>query len=478
MLASNLEAFLVGGYLRDSLLGRTTHDIDIVVRGDAEETGKALASHLDGTLVVLGKDERVARVALQPEGSSDIPWQIDLTSTKGDILDDLERRDLTIDAMAVPLSALGQDGYAPEVIDLFSGLEDLEKSVIRAVRDDAFRRDPARLLRALRIAAELNFSLEPETQSLIKRDATLLTQVAAERARVDLCSILATDHSYRWLRLMDELGLMSILLPGLDEARGVSQPKEHHWDVYDHSVETVGVLDQMLSDSITDGDEFIASLSWVGEYSSHLVGESREASGRRAVVKLAGLLHDVGKPRMKTIEDSGRIRFFGHPEVGAEMTEDILRRLRFTRRETKLARDIVLHHLRPGLMSNKGHLPTDKAIYRYFRDTGDAAVDTVLVNLADYRAARGPLLDGEEWRSYSEQCRHILYTGLYKEREQYQKPLVTGHDLMEEFELSPGPLIGRLLEEVKEASAIGEVSTKEEALELVGKNLGWNHARR
>ncbi|MFQ5934025.1 MAG: HD domain-containing protein, partial [Dehalococcoidia bacterium] len=354
------EAYLVGGYIRDSILGRSTRDIDIAVEGSAEELGRNLADFLGGSLVLLGKEDQVARAVL-PQGD-DVPWQMDLTPISSDILGNLGARDFTIDALALRL-----DDSIGKVIDPFGGLKDLGDRVVRAVGPDVFRKDPIRSMRAVRLAAELNFFIHPDTQLLIRGDAQLLSGEAPERVRVELCAALATDLGYQPLRQMEDLGLLQLLIPELEEGRGIGQPKEHRWDVYDHSLETVGALEQLLNDKTEEKDEFIAALTWTDEYSKHFRDAYPGATPRGALMKLAALLHDVGKPRTKSVESSGRIRFYGHSQVGAEMTRRIMRRLRFSGRETKHVETIVLHHLRPGLMSSPGELPTAKAIYRYFR---------------------------------------------------------------------------------------------------------------
>lgn len=465
------EAYLVGGFLRDTLLGRSTRDIDLAVTGPFEALAKTIADSLGGSLVILGKEERAARVVLPPGDETGDTWQVDITPFSGDIASDLARRDFTIDALAVSLHEAATESRLSNIIDLFDGLEDLRNKTVRAVGPEVFRSDPVRMMRAVRLSAELGFSIASDTQTLIRRDVKLLREVAPERIRTELCVTLATDRAYQSLRLMETLGLLQALIPELDEGKGVGQPKEHFWEVYDHSLETVRAVEQILGETTEEPDEFIASLSWVDEYLEHLNKELRGSCSRRSLVKLAGLLHDVAKPRTKSIQPNGRMRFFGHSEVGAEMVGSIMRRLRFGARETNHVETVVLHHLRPGLMNSPGELPTLRAIYKYFRDTEQAAVDTVLVNLADYRAARGPLLTWDEWKCCTDICRHILSKGL-EQKAPPPEPLVTGHDLMRVLQISEGPLVGKLLEEVKEALAAGEINTREQALELAGKSVG------
>ena len=469
------ETYLVGGFLRDTLLGRSTRDIDLAVTGPFESLAKAIADSLGGSLVVLGKEERVARVVLPTNDTC----QIDITAITDRIASDLARRDFTIDALAVSFDYAADASHISIVIDPFGGVNDLKKGVVRSVGPEVFRNDPVRMMRAVRLSAELGFSIDEDARTLIRRDSQLLKRVSAERIRTELCAILATDRTYQSLKLMEDLGLLQLVVPELDEGKGVEQPKEHFWEVYDHSLETVRAVEQILGETTEEPDDFIASLSWIDEYLDHLDEALRGFCSRRGLAKLAGLLHDVAKPRTKTIQPNGRMRFFGHPEVGAEMVGPIMRRLRFGTQETRHVETIVLHHLRPGLMNSPGEPPTNRATYKYFRDAGRAAVDTVLVNLADYRAARGPMLTWEEWDRYTENCRRILSKG-FEQKAPRPEPLVTGHDLINELQISEGPLVGRLLEEVREALAAGEINTREQALELAGKSAeasqaGSNH---
>ena len=465
------EAYLVGGSVRDGILGRPIRDLDMVIRGPVAQVAKSLADSHNGTLVVLDRERQMIRVVFPTKTGSLGPTQVDLAPLTTEIEENLRSRDFTIDAMAVRLDGPTNHELA-EIIDPWGGLADLEARVIRAVSPSAFLEDPARLVRAVRLAAELDFAIEAETQALMDRDSGLASGVAPERTRADLYPILAVPGSYRWLRLMEQLGVLRELFPELEEGRGVGQPREHFWDVYDHNLETVRALDQLLDQGRGSEDEFLSSAQWVGRFAEHFDMDFPSGCPRKSMVKLAGLLHDVAKPRSKTVEASGRIRFFGHHLLGSEMAGAVLKRLRFSRQETRLVEAVVRYHLRPGQMSADGELPTPRAVYRFFRDAGEYAIDTVIVNLADYWAARGSLLEREEWDEYSNLCRYILDTGLFKPEAVQVRPLVNGHELMAEFHLSPGPMVGKLLDEIDEARGAGEIATKEEALELAATVLG------
>jgi poly(A) polymerase len=198
--------------------------------------------------------------------------------------------------------------------------------------------------------------------------------------------------------------------------------------------------------------------------------EVSSGSNHKVLLKLGGLLHDIAKPMTKSIDDTGRARFLGHTKQGAAMTVGILERLRFSNRETRLVESLVYHHLRPAQMADND-LPTQRAIYRYFRDTGEAGIDILILALADYLASRGPLASMEEWRNHCRLANYILAEHEQQQAKILPVKLIDGDDIMEKFDLPPGPLVGRLLAVVNEAHASGEVDTREEALALVKREL-------
>jgi poly(A) polymerase len=183
------------------------------------------------------------------------------------------------------------------------------------------------------------------------------------------------------------------------------------------------------------------------------------------MLKLAALFHDIAKPQTKTIED-GRARFLGHPEEGAVMTAAIMERLRFSNREIQLVALLVKYHLRPTQMSHEG-MPTSRAIYRYFRDTGEAGIDLLFLCLADHLAARAASLDMTQWQEHTRMTEYVLDRHFEEEILSSPPKILNGHDIMKTFSLSPGPKIGELLEALREAQAAGEVTDKEQAVEYI-----------
>lgn len=467
-----IEPYLVGGYVRDTFIGRPSHDIDLTVGVNAPVIAREMADALQGTFVLLDEVHQVARVVVPMSGER---WNVDLATLRGTIEEDLAKRDFTIDAIAVRMTALQPGPNPVDSIDPLNGVPDIEQKLIRAASDTIFQDDPARLLRAFRLAAELGFSIAPETEALVQRDALLVPLISGERVHDELGRILETDRTGPVLRHLDRLGLLGLLVPELMASKGVTQPPEHYWDVFDHSIETVIAAERLWADLVAGGVPW-APFKFAEAVKAHL-GEAVGGGGltRKGLLKLAALLHDIAKPETRTVEPTGRIRFLGHAQRGARMAESILDRFRFSSREKKLVTGIIEHHLRPGYLSNAPEPPTHRAIYRYFRDTADAAIAVLFLSLADHLATRGPAFNEKAWRTHLEVTEYMLGQWLAREKTVSPPKLVNGHRLMKEFGLEPGPRIGHLLESVREAQAAGEIETEAEALDFVRKELRTNH---
>jgi poly(A) polymerase len=202
----------------------------------------------------------------------------------------------------------------------------------------------------------------------------------------------------------------------------------------------------------------------------HFQEEVSQGHTRVALLKLAALLHDIAKPETRTIEDNGRMRFFGHARVGALRAAAVARRLRFGGAEVRQVEAMVREHLRPLQIAQDGP-PSRRALYRYFRDTGEAGIDVLFLSLADHLATVGPRLDWDDWRAHLGVVSFILAQRFQEEVLTAPPRLVTGHDLIDALGLAPGPLVGRLLAAVQEAQAAGEVATREQALTLARQEL-------
>ncbi len=471
-----IESYVVGGLLRDSIIGKETSDIDIAVSADPLEITSDVASLLDGKPVLMDKLNRVGRIVLKNEESPiGIQYIIDITSVEGDIKENLSRRDFTLNAMAVDLSQFDRNPPSIYLLDPYGGFNDLDKCVIRVISDTAFKSDPVRLLRAVRLAAELDFKIDEYTETMIREYSSLISGVVGEKVRDELIKILAVPGSGKLLAYLDELCLLTAIFPEIEQAKGVIQPKEHFWDVFEHSLQTVVAVDLLIREGNLEytSDKVLTAVPWSDELAQYFNREVSGGSTRKSLLKLAAVLHDIAKPQTKTFNSGGRMRFLGHAKDGADMVTDILERLRFSTKEVKHVEMLVKYHLRPTQMS-QDEMPTTKAIYRYFRDTGETGIDVLFLSLADHLATRGPRLSLQNWEEHTKLVDYILSQRSEQENAVRSPKLVDGHDLINIFNMKQGREIGKILEAVREAQAAGELTTRKEALSFVEKMIPFH----
>jgi len=470
-----VQVWPVGGAVRDMLLCRSTHDWDFAVERDAMGLARAVADALGGDYFPLDVERDTGRVVLT--GADGARLELDFAALRGVGLEaDLLARDFTVNALALD--------EAGALVDPTGGQSDLAARRIRATSERVFRDDPVRLLRAARIEAELGFEIEPQTAAWVRRDASLLALPAAERVRDEFACVLAMQGAVVHLQRLDEYGLLPHVVPELELLKGVTQSPPHRFDVWRHTLMTVDTLEgvvvtvrgqevgrHVLADAppAAWGDVARVLGQFAGSVTAHLAVETNGGRNRALLLKMAALLHDVGKPETWSQDEDGRIHFYNHEPVGARMAAARLRALRFGRDEVKRVRVVVEGHLRPAQLA-RAEKVTRRAVYRYFRATGDAGVEVALLSLADRLATWGPHLQEHRWARHLEVA-EILLTHYFERYEETvaPPPLVTGRDLMAELGLEPGPEIGRLLEALREAQAAGEVRTWEEALALAGR---------
>ena len=464
------DAYLVGGSVRDWLLSaKPGQDIDIAVSGDPEAIAREIAGRFGGTVVPLSPAHGIVRVAVPADdGAEDGPWNIDVDGFTGTIEADLARRDFSVNAMAVPLAGWPS---SDSLIDMFGGRADLATKTIRALGPTVFQDDPGRLMRTVRLAAQLKFRVEPGTSKLIAADAGLLASVSPERIREEFLTILSLDGAKGQIEVLDHFGLFEQVIPELQTAKGVDQPNMHYWDVWGHTMQTVEA-----AELITKGHQnspIYSCVPWTPDSKAHFEQHATDGHTRGTLLKLAALFHDIAKPQTKSQDETGRTRFFGHSEQGAEIAIQRLTHLRISSKGIEMVAKMVEQHLRPAGMRDGDDWPTNRAIHRYFRDVGDVAIDTLYLSLADYLGAKGPDVVHEEWRNHAKMVGHILHIGTSEPVSPTTTRLITGNDLMTHFDLQPGPEIGAVLGRVEEARSAGEIETKEQALEMAANALRY-----
>ncbi len=453
------ELYLVGGAVRDPLLGRKPKDVDLVCPR-ARLWAERLAAARDAALVSFDKDPRAACYRLvNRDDPKDV---IDLSVLRGaGIEDDLALRDFTVNAMAVRMHAGGALG---ELVDPTGGRQDLETGVVRMVAPSAFAEDPLRMVRAFRLAGELGFVVAPETLSAVGRQARLLRGTAGERVRDELMRILGLDHSLPLLRSMDRSALLEVLLPEVRDMKGCTQNPFHHLDVWEHSL---AVLEH--AETIMDRPE-----DFFGPVADR-VKDVLAASGRGPLLKLAALLHDVGKPLVRAVDsESGRITFYGHDGVGAQMAEAVSERLRMSGKERGILIRLVAEHMH--VLDLSGPEVKRSTRMRWFRSMGDGVLPALILGMADRMAALGPDASEEARDAHLRWSREAAVEVLQRIRKGPERPpLVTGKDLLD-LGLSQGPRVGEVLRAIQEAQDDGRVQGRGDALalaeELVGSDVG------
>ena len=462
----SVPCYLVGGFLRDQLLGRTPTylNVDLTIPHDATQTAQSLAGQLGGAFVPLDEQTDSARVVVTHDG---LRMELDLGKFRGPSLEeDLRRRDFTVNAMAIALSDWLRDPHRPHpLIDPCQGSVALSRKHLIPCFPETFTDDPLRILRAFRFVAQLEFVMETSMEPLMAQASAELVRVSGERIRDELLAICETDRAAPAIHGLNRLGALDVIIPELEAGRGVEQGDFHHLDVLGHQLETVVQTDRFLADFA----EFSAPLR--EPLAAYCAEQLVERRSRKGLIKLAGLLHDVGKPARRTVETDGEIWFIGHEETGAQMVEAITTRLRLSNREATMVYQLVRHHLRPGFLSREPQL-TRRAIYRFFKELEENGPGCLLTWWADRMATRGPKSRLDQLDQQRGRLEELLHAYFFKADEVVKPPrLMSGNDLMRAFRLHPGPLIGELLEAIEEAQAEGRIRTADEALALAREQL-------
>ncbi|MBN1201412.1 MAG: HD domain-containing protein [Anaerolineae bacterium] len=473
--ADDEDVYIVGGAVRDAYLHRPLHDLDLATSGDGRPLARRIANAFDGAYYPLDAERGVGRALIRWE---DAQLTVDTARFRGpDLLTDLQKRDFTLNAMAVRLI-----GDLQAVIDPLGGLADLDARRLRRCGEDSIASDPVRALRAVRTSAAYGLLIDPATRQDIKTHAPRLASASPERVRDEFFHILDGKRPATALETLNRLGLLAPVVPETTAMQDAQQGPPHQFDVWRHTLVTVERLDALLRVFSQQRDDDLTANLQLGviafslqhlqaHLQAHLAQHWPNNRTHRALLVLAALLHDAGKPATRSVDDEGRVHFYQHEHVGAELAEQRAAALRLSNDETARLLTIVQHHMRPHWLSTRATLSA-RASYRFWRDTGPAGVDVCLLSMADYLATFGIMLDQTAWIAYLEMQQTLLNRYFLEyETAIAPPPLITGRDLLQHFQLEPEPLIGTILESVREAQVTGDVSTREEALDWVQRFL-------
>ena len=456
------KLYLVGGFLRDLYIGRLKkdYDLDFATEKNAIKIARFFANKLKCGFVVLDKVHGTARVVYQDKNAR---HTIDFSDFRAKTLkEDLYKRDFTINTIALSLDKIKELGdFKKSVIDYFHAFTDIDNKKIKIINKDSFDDDPLRILRAFSLSAVLGFAINKPTLDLIRKKRDLLKTTPGERINEELFKILSISNSTEIFKNMDRLKVLEVFIPQIKVMYGVRQGPYHHLNVWRHSLETLRQL-ELHTKQLPQEDRITA----------YLVELITASHSRFQLIKLAALLHDIGKPESMFIED-GKTKFHGHERIALKIIEAISKRIRLSTKETELINKIVLWHLRPGYLADSQTL-TNRARFRFFRDTQNEAISVLLVSLADQRATRGPKTFSTNRRRHERVVSELIKEYFLKSEEEKPPRLITGHDLIKNFGLKPSPLIGKTLAEIEEAQAVGLIRNKCHALERAERFIKKN----
>ena len=453
--------YIVGGTVRDYLLEKSSHDLDISVATDPYRCADILVQEFgEGTIVPLARGaEAAVRVVCQRE-------QVDLSSFRGGVAvieDDLQLRDFTVNAMAIDFAALyGKNEIL--LIDPTHGKKDLQRQVVQHL-PRAFVDDPVRLLRGYRLCAVFGFELSADTRKEVARQAARILDVAAERVCYEMQHIFLSNRTAVTLAMMAEDGLLAYLLPELYEADGVEQPEFHHLDVLGHSFLALAMMEKIIESPKTyypeQGDLFLGYLN-----------NPNVVRG----LKWAALMHDVGKPETRDVREDkgGRVTFYGHDEVGKRIFKTYAKKSKWSHADSELVGDLIAMHMHPFHLCNvqRDETLSARAALKLSQRAGDNLAGLFLLAMADSLASEGEKKPEEMENELAE-----LFNVVQKIYEEAIEPvvkgpkLISGHDLIKIFGLTPGPGFALIMSELELARVEGQVANRSEALVWVKQFL-------
>ena len=428
---TQINAFLVGGCVRDLMLNPLAEsiDVDIMVEGDGIDFAEKLAKRIDVPKIVPFKKFATAKIPFKE-------YEIEVASARlekydeysrspsevvmSNIEDDLLRRDFTINAMAV---SLNKENFG-EFFDPFNGMEDLSNKILRTPLDSdrTFSDDPLRMMRAAYFASKLSLAIDPSCLESIKHNAERITIVSQERKTNELLKILGTKKPSIGLNILQEAGLMEFVFPEIAVMYGLDQSNEyHHKDIFYHTLEVVDNAAQ-LSDKLD--------------------------------LRLAALVHDIAKPKTRRLSKSKGYTFYGHDDVGARMLKGISSNMKFSNSTRDYIAKLTALHLRPISLAKKD--VTDSAIRRLIVDAGEEIDDLMKLCRADI-TTKNPKNITKYLGNFDRVEKRMNEVIEIDKLKAFQSP-VRGDEIMKMFDLGPGKEVGKIKNMVEEAIINGEIS--------------------
>lgn len=444
---TDVEAYIVGGFVRDILMNKKSPDRDLILCGcDVEKFSRELADKLNAHFIELDSINKIYRIVLENK----IDY-IDITMPiENDFEKDIKRRDLTINAIAYNLKT-------SEFVDLVGGVDDIKNKKIKGICDKNFEDDPLRLLRIFRFYAKTGFEIDESLLELSKILYKRINEPAKERVTVELLKMFEGKYCDLALLKLDECGLLEEIFPIYKEVKKIPPNSHHHLDLIHHLIESVRQVQMIYEKSSEEVKNYLETIKY---------GSVQEL----AFLKLATFLHDIGKPSCWTIEeDTLRHRFIKHDEIGSKLVVPILKDLKFSKKQIQYVQTLIKYHIYPSSMVSAEDV-TDKAFMKFYRKMEGYVIDLIILAMADRLSARGEKITEDIVNKNINALTKLLsdYLEMRKDIKPLEK-LLDGRDIMELLKIKQGPKLGEIINALKEAQISGNVTTKEEAVEFVKK---------
>ena len=453
------EGYLVGGMVRDFFLNKKSTDRDIAIK-DAEHFAKKLTEKYNATFITLDSANKIYRIVLKDKEN-----YLDISELRGNCIEeDLSQRDFTVNAIAYDLKE-------KKFIDVTGGIEDIKNKKLRAINEDNFVDDPLRLLRAFRFMSTLGFEIDEALEQMLVKHKDLILKPAKERIQDEIMKLFGGNTSETLLKMLD-LGFLELVFPCVTEIKHVPSNSHHHLDLIHHLIETVKQIEIQYKNSNSEILEHLNQIDFGGyPRINHL--------------KLAGFLHDIGKPSTWTLEYNGetvwtvqsktdypkdkpyRHRFIKHDLEGEKLVKPLLKSLKFSNKQIEYISAMIRYHIYPSNVIASPNLDT-KLMMRYIRKMGENVIDNIFLAKADRLSAQGPDVTKEMTENNLNGLQKLL--NFYLEIKPTLKPLpklLGGTEIMEILNIKQSPILGNIINELKEAQLNEEVNTKEEAIAFV-----------
>ncbi|OGS43846.1 MAG: hypothetical protein A2539_06250 [Elusimicrobia bacterium RIFOXYD2_FULL_34_15] len=454
-LKTKENIWIVGGYIRDLYFNKISEDMDFVTDGNTQKVAQTFAEKVKGKFIILDDFNKIYRVIINGK-------TFDFSKMQGkNIIEDLTRRDFTINAIAIPITQpvpTSRDYALPvtDLIDPYDGRVDIKNKVIRCIEEKNFVDDPLRVLRAYRFAGQLNFKIEPKTEKFIKKYAKYIKKVSVERISYELNLIMGLSDSHSIILKMHNSKLLDYIFPELIPTRHTARCYYPKMGLLGHCFDSLKVLEKFYKNNFKN-----IFPRFNKKIMMHLDGNISRTVKRKTILKYAVLLHDIGKPgSAEKIGD--RLRFFGHEDVGSKMIDKIGKRLRFSNDEIKYIKKVIQNHMRLGNLTSAKEV-TDKAVWRFFKDLGEDGIDQIVLSICDaytYPPSNIRTLHRIVGNK-------LLNKYFYKKEKILPVKLLNGNEIMKILKIEQGPEVGQLLKKLEESQVTKEVKTREEAIKFL-----------